>query len=291
MVRPSSFGFNDQTAASNAFQQPLGRSTSDLAVAEFDAAVATLRSNGVEVLVAEDSAEPPKPDAVFPNNWFCASPSGSLTLFPMAAENRRSERCAEIIDAIQRRFRCDLVDLTDYEHSGQFLEGTGSLVVDWMHGVAYMCRSIRSSPLVAAEFCRRERLELVEFDAFDKRGQAIYHTNVLMAIGTEWAVICRESTRDEDIFQRLVATERTVIDISLDQVAEFAGNMLELRSATGDALIVMSSRAKRALREDQIRDLEVHGRLVELDIPTIESVGGGSARCMIAEIFLAEIRT
>lgn len=291
MVRPCSFGFNDQTAASNAFQKPPMASTSDRAIAEFDAAVATLRANGADVIVAEDIPDPVKPDAVFPNNWFSASPNGWLTLFPMAAENRRAERRPEIIETIQSRFRCEVVDLSANEQEGRFLEGTGSLVVDWVCGVAYLCKSIRSSALVAAEFCRREQLELVEFEAFDQQGNAIYHTNVMMAIGTKWAVLCRESIRDEGVFQRLLATGRTVIDVSLDQVAEFAGNMLELRGRAGQTLIVMSARAKSALGDEQIQALQTHGKIVELDIPTIESVGGGSARCMIAEIFLAEIRT
>jgi len=281
MMRPSSFGFNPETASSNAFQKPATGDVQALAIAEFDAAVATLESHGIEVIVVEEAPRPPKPDSVFPNNWFACSPTGIVALFPMAAENRRLERRPGLFEGVGTR----LLDLTHHELEGRFLEGTGSLVIDWINTVAYRCRSPRSDESVATEFCDASGLELVAFDAVDSGGTPIYHTNVMMAIGTGWAIVCREALSKGEPLDRLAATGRKIVEISMQQMQEFAGNALELRNEAGEKFIIMSERAKRALEPDQVAVLQEFGTIVAIAIPTIESVGGGSARCMIGEIF------
>lgn len=282
MMRPSSFGFNEETASSNAFQNPATGDIQALAVAEFDAAVRTLESHGIDVIVGEEAPRPRKPDSVFPNNWFACSPTGIVALFPMAAENRRLERRPGLFEGVGTR----LLDLTHHELEGRFLEGTGSLVIDWINAVAYMCRSPRSNESVAMEFCDASGLELVAFDAFDSAGTPIYHTNVMMAIGTGWVIVCRAALSDREPMERLSATGRAIVEISLRQMLEFVGNALELRNEADEKLIIMSERAKGALEPEQVAVLQEFGTIVPLSIPTIESVGGGSARCMIGEIFI-----
>jgi hypothetical protein len=296
MVRPASFGFNPQTAASNAFQHlPQGPRSGEgeiLALREFDAVAEALSKAGVAVVIARDTREPVKPDAIFPNNWVSFHRDGTVTLYPMLAPNRRLERRDDILGQVVREggFRVTrTVDLTHREQDNKYLEGTGSLVLDREHHVAYACVSPRTDLDVLGEFAQLLDYDLVSFDAQDGAGQPIYHTNVLMAIGSHFAVVCGESmVRDlhrDAVFSQLRATGHEVIDISSAQMAEFAGNVLELAPPNG-AVVALSARALDSLDRRQRRTLESHAALVPVAIPTIERLGGGGVRCMLAEVHL-----
>ena len=295
MVRPACFGFNPQTAASNAFQHPAGL-PDDAAQArvltEFDALAEALDRAGVSVLVAADTLEPPKPDAIFPNNWVSFHADGTVTLYPMLAPNRRLERRDEILERVVHGggFRVSrTVDLTHREQEDKYLEGTGSVVLDRRHRIAYACVSPRTDLDVLGEFAQLLDYDLMAFDAQDGAGQPIYHTNVLMAIGSGFAVVCGQAiVRDlhrDAVFSRLRATGREVIDISPAQMAEFAGNVLELAPLKG-SVVALSERALRSFNPAQRRVLESHAELLAVAIPTIERLGGGGVRCMLAEVHL-----
>jgi hypothetical protein len=294
MVRPASFGFNLQTAASNAFQQPPPSHSEvevqGLASSEFDALAKALQRAGVEVLVVPDTEQPAKPDAIFPNNWVSFHVDGTVVLYPMLAPNRRWERRDDILDQVVRGgFRIvRTVDLTHREAEGKFLEGTGSLVLDRPHRVAYASLSPRTDLDVLGEFAQLLDYELVTFEASDD-GQSVYHTNVVMAIGTRFAVVCSEAiqrpSHRDAVFNKLGASGHDIVDISMQQMQGFAGNMLELAS-TGGRVIALSTTAWRSLRPAQRRILEINADVVPVEIPTIERIGGGGVRCMLAEIHL-----
>jgi hypothetical protein len=294
MVRPASFGFNLQTAASNAFQQPPPAHSEvevqGLALSEFDALAKALQRAGVEVLVVPDTEQPAKPDAIFPNNWVSFHVDGTVALYPMLAPNRRWERREDILDQVVRGgFRIvRTVDLTHRESEGKFLEGTGSLVLDRPHRVAYASLSPRTDLDVLGEFAQLLDYELVTFEASDD-GQSVYHTNVVMAIGTRFAVVCSEAiqrpSHRDAVFNKLGASGHDIVDISMQQMQGFAGNMLELAS-TGGRVIALSTTAWRSLRPAQRRILEINADVVPVEIPTIERIGGGGVRCMLAEIHL-----
>jgi hypothetical protein len=294
MVRPASFGFNPQTAASNAFQSSAAMSDAEAparVLAEFDAMAEALGRAGVNVVVAEDTRDPVKPDAIFPNNWVSFHADGTVALYPMLAPNRRLERRDEIVEQVVRGgFRVSrTVDLTHREQENKYLEGTGSVVLDRRHRIAYACVSPRTDLDVMGEFAQLLDYDLVAFDAQDGAGQAIYHTNVLMAIGSGFAVVCgasimAEAPRDA-VFSKLRDTGHEVVDISLAQMQEFAGNVLELASPRGNVL-AMSDRALRSFNPNQLRALESHAELLAVPIPTIERLGGGGVRCMLAEVHL-----
>ncbi|WP_231501369.1 citrulline utilization hydrolase CtlX [Hymenobacter swuensis] len=295
MVRPTRFTFNAETAHSNHFQGFVaGLDDSAIqarAFEEFDAMVARLRAHGVQVLVFEDTAEPHTPDAVFPNNWGTFHPDGRALLYPMCALNRRAERRPDILEALGQQFTLrEIVDLSGHEQQGRFLEGTGSIIFDHLHHVAYACLSARTEQALFAEVCIRLGYRPVAFHAYDALRQEIYHTNVMMCVGTEFAVICLESITDAAertaVVASLTGTGHEIIAISLEQVACFAGNMLELRSAAGTPLLAMSQSAHNALTPAQRHALSQYAELLPLAIPTIETIGGGSARCMLAEVFL-----
>ena len=298
MVRPAAFGFNPETAASNAMQQPvqgdpaaLNRSARD----ESGGLAHALESEGVRVLLAEDTASPAKPDALFPNNWVSFHADGTLVLYPMLSARRRLERRAELVDEVcaalgfQPRRR---LDLSAEENSGRFLEGTGSLVLDHVARVAYACRSPRTDESLVREWARQMNFEPVVFDATDARGQPYYHTNVMMWIGTRSAMVCAESIATADrerVCARLRSRERELIEIGRAAVAAFAGNMLELATwdeALGDAsVLVMSAAAHAALAGAKLQQLSgCVDALLAVPVPTIERVGGGSVRCMLAEV-------
>ena len=296
VVRPASFGFNAQTAASNAFQQApksAGEAEAqELALREFDALAAALDRAGVEVLIAPDTLEPLKPDAIFPNNWVSFHGDGTVTLYPLLAPKRRPERREEILERVVRegRFRVSrTVDLTHREAEGKFLEGTGSLVLDRAHRVAYASLSPRTDLDVLGEFAQQLDYELVTFEAQGRAAQPVYHTNVVMAIGARLAVVCGEAIGEplhrEAVFNRLRATGHEVLDITLAQMFEFAGNLLELAPARGP-VIALSSTAWRCLGTLQRRVLESHAEVLAVAIPTIERIGGGGVRCMLAELHL-----
>jgi hypothetical protein len=295
MVRPACFGFNPQTAASNAFQResaPGGTEASSAALREFDGLADALQRAGVQVIVVDDTAAPPKPDAIFPNNWVSMHRDGTVVLYPMLASNRRLERRDDILRLVTREGGYQItrtVDLRQREEQGQFLEGTGSLVLDRPNRTAYASLSPRTNLDVLGEFAQLLDYELVTFEAFDAAAQPIYHTNVLMAIGARCAVVCgaaiTDSAQRRGVMESLAATGHEVIDISIAQMLRFAGNVLELAPPAGP-LVVLSRNAWDAYHPAQRRRLDAQGGLVIVDIPVIERIGGGGVRCMLAEIHL-----
>src|SRR5690349_17805178 len=298
MVRPRHFGYNAQTAVTNRFQSPGGASdVPQRALREFDAFAAALAGEGVSVCVAEDSDSPRKPDAVFPNNWVSFHRDGTVVLYPMHAENRRIERRQEVIDAVVRDtgFRVNrVVDLRAHEEAARFLEGTGSLVLDHVARVAYACRSPRTHDAVAAECARELGYDLEMFDAADEGGTPIYHTNVLMHVGTRVAVIALDAIGENDrarIVARIENSGRRIIAIDSAEMSAFAGNMLEVGSwdeYLGDyTILVMSETARHALATEKYKHLYASvDAVLAVPVETIERHGGGSVRCMLAEVFL-----
>ena len=293
MIRPGRFYPNPETAADNAFQRTrhLGSDALTLmARKEFDAAVQTLRAAGVNVHVFEDTAEPEKPDAVFPNNWMSTHHDGRIALFPMYSNLRRRERRQDIVEGLRKHYRVtEVIDYSAFEDEGCSLEGTGSLVFDHVNKIAYVSLSNRSNPKVIQRFADDFSYEPVIFTSIGPNGQSIYHTNVMMCIGTAFAMVGLEMIPDkaerQQLRSRLEKTGKEIVELSADQIANFAGNAIELQNKTGDKLLVLSSRAGGALTEDQRERLSRYARLVPLELPTIE-LGGGSARCMIATIHL-----
>lgn len=293
MISPVNFGFNEETAESNAFQNRAAdkNGVQEKALNEFNRMVNTLRHNGVDVTVIEDTPQPYTPDSIFPNNWVSFHNDGSVFLYPMQAENRRLERREDIITDIENKFKvAHVVDLSRFESEHKFLEGTGSMVLDRDNKIAYACLSPRTDKEVLNLFCEQAGYTAVSFDAADEKGKAIYHTNVLMCIGSDFAVICLDSIPNPHerllVSDSLRSTKKEIIDISFAQMNQFAGNMLEVNSKVGETLIVMSQNAYNALTDEQRAKLEQFGKLVYADINTIETNGGGSARCMMAEVHL-----
>ena len=301
MVRPAAFNYNPQTAATNKMQRTAVQAAASpqaQALSEFEQFTQALRSEGIEVCAVEDSPDPPKPDAIFPNNWVSFHQDGTLVLYPMQAENRRLERRPEIISAVvqQLGFKVTrVVDLTAHENAGRFLEGTGSLVLDRRNRIAYASLSPRTHPAVVEEWARELGYEVVLFEACDRQGVPYYHTNVLMCVGARIAVLgsCAMSAEDRArVIEKLEITGHDVIEIQYDEIEQFAGNMLELASwdeALGDyRLLVMSETARRALRPEVYTRLSAGtDYILAVPVPTIERLGGGSVRCMIAEVFLS----
>ena len=296
MVRPARFGCNPQTAPSNAFQVKPGAAPRDdpqeAALREFHGLASALERAGVQVLIAPDSDEPPKPDAIFPNNWVSFHHDGTVALYPMLAPNRRWERRDEVLEQVVRKGGFHVsrtVDLTHRESEDKYLEGTGSVVLDRIHRVAYACSSPRTDLDVLGEFAQQLDYELMTFDAEDAGGRAVYHTNVLMAIGTGFAVVCSESivnaAHRAAVLSKLRSTGHAIVDITQAQMAQFAANVLELASPAAK-LIALSTTALDSLSRTQRAVLESHALLVPVSIPTIERIGGGGVRCMLAEIHL-----
>lgn len=294
MVRPASFGYNDETAANNFFQHNPGLDRAELqqkALAEFDNMVNLLREHDVALLVLQDSKEPPKPDAVFPNNWISTSPDGKIFIYPMFAPNRRTEKRDELLEQIAREYVVtDVQDWSEFEAEGRFLEGTGSMVIDHDHDMIYAAISERTNLSVLEKFASTNGFQAIVFLATDKEGHPIYHTNVVMAVGEKFAVLCEEAIEEEweliAVKQLLESTGHTIIPITREQLYAFAGNLLEIKNKKGESLIVLSDTAMKALRTDQLQLLQSFGKLVPIAVPTIEQVEGGSVRCMMAEIFL-----
>ncbi len=304
MLRPNHFGYNETTAASNIFQRfPSGRSREDihaLAVQEFEGLRSTLLREGVEVIVFDDTEEPHTPDAIFPNNWISTHEDGSIVLYPMEGVNRRLERRQEIVEYLRNEYGFQRVmDLTPFEAEGRYLEGTGSMVLDRARSSVFACISSRTDIGVLREVAEQLGWSaVVSFKANVKTNEEtgfdvfhpIYHTNVMMALGETAAVICAESIRDDrergEVLSALWKSGRQLIEITTTQIHQFAGNMLQLRSKEGHLLWVMSSGAFESLTAHQRSMLKADGsRLVHSPLGTIELVGGGSARCMLAEIF------
>jgi hypothetical protein len=299
MIRPASFASNPETLASNRFQSTSADDAADVqrvALAEFDALAAALQNAGVNVHVFDDTPTPIKPDAVFPNNWFSTHADGTVVLYPMLATNRRLERRLDVIEALHTRDGFHVhatIDLTHRELQAKCLEGTGSLVLDRPNRVAYACLSPRTDLDVLGEFGQRLDYDVVAFDAFDAGGAPIYHTNVLMSLGTHFAAVCTSAIQAERraaIVNLLESTGRTLIDLTFEQMHSFAGNMLEVRTQTGELIVAMSDTASRSLSAEQRTALEACARIVSAPIPTIERLGGGSVRCMLAEVYLPRRR-
>lgn len=298
MVRPANFGFNSETASNNFYQKKDGRPSAMLnrmAQEEFDGFVRLLDTNGVRVLVVEDTAEPVKTDAIFPNNWFSTHEDGRVLLYPMFSPNRRLERRTDILESLMKHgYQInEIVDLTFFEKDKQFLEGTGSLVLDRVGKIAYACRSVRTHEVPLAYFGRLMGYEVLSFDAHqlvDGKEAAIYHTNVMMHVGTELAVICLDSitlaSEKLKVQEYLEKTGKKMIPIHAKQKFNFAGNMLEIQNQTGEKFTVMSSSAHDSLNQVQLEAIKRHAQVIVPKIPTIEKLGGGSVRCMMAEIFL-----
>ncbi|MBQ9060807.1 MAG: amidinotransferase [Firmicutes bacterium] len=291
MISPVAFDYNAETAVNNAFQSEDGiTNTAEKAREESDAYIKMLEDNGITVIAVEDTKEPHTPDSVFPNNWFSTHEDGTLVLYPMFAENRRLERKPAALEAIDQNFnKKKTVDLTHYEEEGLFLEGTGSMVLDRVNKIVYACESPRTNRTVLEDFCKQLGYTPVIFQAVDADGTEIYHTNVMMHVGSEVAVVCLDSIKDDaqraEVKESLENTGKEIMEISFDQMNHFAGNMLELHNKDGEPCLIMSQAAYKSLTWDQIELLDSKMTLITPDLECIEQNGGGSARCMLAEIF------
>ena len=296
MIRPVRFYPNPETATDNAFQRNADRDSDALTLMarkEFDAAVQTLRAAGINVHVFEDTTEPEKPDAVFPNNWISTHHDGRMALFPMYSVLRRRERRQDIVEELRKHYRVtDVIDYSTFEDEGCCLEGTGSLVFDHVNKIAYVSLSNRSNPKVIQRFAQDFGYEPIIFTSIGSNGQPIYHTNVMMCIGTAFAMVGLEmipnKAERQKVRVRLEKTGKEIVELSADQIANFAGNAIELHDKHGEKLLVLSTRAAQALTEEQRETLTRYARFILLELPTIE-LGGGSARCMIATIHLPRL--
>lgn len=297
MVRPANFGYNTETAGNNAFQtndktlDPGEINTK--AQQEFDVFVAKLKAAGVEVIVIEDSPAPLKHDAVFPNNWFTTHEDGTLITYPMYAQMRRLERREDVIEDLVEKYGFDKhIRLENREQMERFLEGTGSMILDRDNKIVYACRSIRTDEGLLDEFALWMGYEKIIFESYDNNGLPIYHTNVMMALGTSFCVICLDTITDavqrREVIDKLTVTGKDIIGITREQMNAFAGNMLQVKGLDEQTFLVMSSQAYQSLSSEQIIQLELHTQLLHSPLYTIEAYGGGSARCMIAEVFTKE---
>jgi hypothetical protein len=294
LVRPANFGFNTETAASNAFQKKPDLTSAEIKEkvwAEFDGYVNKLQSKGIDVTVIQDTEKPVKPDAIFPNNWGSFHADGTMVLYPMEAPNRRPEKSEDIISWLKDNYEIKkTIDLSKYEQENSFLEGTGSIIFDHIHQIAYACLSPRTDKDIFIEICDQLGYTPLYFTSTDTNGQEIYHTNVMMCVSEKFSVICLESIRDEQeretVIRSLEETGHEIIAITFAQVNHFAGNMLSVISQEDTELLIMSKSAYHVLSLEQKEALESYATLLPVDISTIESIGGGSVRCMISEIFL-----
>jgi hypothetical protein len=292
MIRPSHFDFNKETAVNNSFQINTGdHLVPEKALNEFDQFVIKLRSYDIDVTVVQDTADPYTPDSIFPNNWISFHSEDTICLYPMFAENRRKERKQSVLDQISSKFvLTNTIDFTEQEERARFLEGTGSMVLDREHKIAYACLSVRTDENILQQFCDEMGYTPLVFEAVDADKYPIYHTNVMMCVADQFVVIYLDSIHNQDekdiLIKTLLRTGKVIIQISIDQMNHFAGNMLQLENNSGTKYLVMSTQAFQSLTEEQIKQIKVFNDIIHSDISTIEKNGGGSARCMIAEIFL-----
>jgi hypothetical protein len=296
MIRPHGFQPNSETAASNAFQANATMRPAEAhsaALREFDELVDALGIAGINVLVFDDTPEPRKPDAIFPNNWISTHADGTVVLYPMQAENRRPEVRRDIVEALREQYGYAidrLIDLSEHAERGQALEGTGSLVLDRVNRVAYACLSPRTDRELLRTWANELNYDVLAFDATDANSRPIYHTNVMMSVGERFAAVCLESIEDARqrarLEERLARTGHEIIPISRDQIRAFAGNMLQLNSAKGQSVLIMSDQARDTLDEAQIQRLEMYAHIIDSPVGTIEECSGGGIRCMVAEVFL-----
>jgi hypothetical protein len=294
MIRPAAFGYNAETAANNYFQSNKNISKEELhqkALKEFDNMVQTLQDHDIDVLVIDDTKEPAKPSAIFSNNWLSTSPDGIVAAFPLFASNRRPEKRDDIIKTLEERFLVkELQDWSQYESEGRFLEGTGSMVIDFENKMIYAAVSERTNLSVLEKFAATNGYQAIVFLATDKTGHPVYHTNVVMTLGENFAVLCEEAIDEEweliAVRQLLESTGHSIISITREQMHQFAGNMLQLKNKKGEKLLIISQSAFDSLEKEQRQMLEAYATLLPIAVPVIEEVEGGSVRCMIAEIFL-----
>jgi hypothetical protein len=297
MIRPAAFGYNAETAVNNHFQHEEKIDVSMLqqrALSEFDNMVMVLKKNNIRVITIEDTKEPPKPDAIFPNNWLSTSPSGVLSIFPLYASSRRPEKRDDIVQWLAQQFKVSAVqDWSEFEVEGRFLEGTGSMVIDHDHKMIYSSISERTSMPLLENYASANGYQAIVFLATDKHGYPVYHTNVVMTIGDQFAVLCEEAIEEEweliAVRQLLETTGKIIIPINRDQMHAFAGNMLQVKNSSGENFLVLSQAAFNALTKEQKLMLEAYSQLLPIPVPTIEKIEGGSVRCMMAEIFLEPI--
>jgi hypothetical protein len=304
MIRPAAFGFNEETAVNNYFQSgsgtskeaPIAIGVQQKALMEFDNMVQTLRSHDIDVMLIDDTKEPSKPDAIFPNNWLSTSPDGIVSVFPMYAPNRRLEKRDDILKMLADKFVVeDVQDWSEFEAEGRFLEGTGSMVIDYDNKMIYAAISERTNISVLEKYAHKNGFQAIVFLATDKNGRPVYHTNVVMTLGENFAVLCEEAIDEEweliAVRQLLESTGHSIIAITREQMHGFAGNMLELKNnpstgSGGENILVLSQTAFEILRKEQKQMLEAYCKLLPIAVPTIEEVEGGSVRCMMAEVFL-----
>ncbi len=300
MIRPINFKANPQTISTNAFQsmsaEEKDAEIQEEALEEFNALVYKLRENGVHVVSINDTPKPNTPDSIFPNNWVSTHEDGTVVLYPMLTKNRRAERRSDILHTLEeeKSFKIDkLIDLAHYENEGQFLEGTGSMVLDRINKIAYACLSARTYLNVLEDFGKQLKYKIVAFHSVDRKGMEIYHTNVMMSVGDKFAVVCSESVPDlkerEKLIKSLEKTGHEIIEISYKQLYSFAGNMLQVRNEAGESILVMSQQARDSLNEEQVTKIEKYARILSSPLEVIEKHGGGSARCMLAEIHLPKL--
>lgn len=298
MVQPDHFGFNSQTATTNPYQHKPGelhKKVNEIqsnALKEFSEMVEKLRVNGIEVIVLQSRPDVVTPDSIFPNNWFSHHQNNTLVVYPMMTLNRRDERQTKTLVTTLKSAGIkdpEIIDLTGYEEKGLILESTGSMVMDRVNKVAFAMQSPRTLEFVFKEWCRIMKYEGVYIGSTDHHKNEVYHTNLIMSIGTKFAVICSEVIEDEQekkkVFRKLEKLGKDILKISLTQVHHFCGNILELRTKNNETIIIMSDTARDAFTKVQLALLENYGRIVTFSIPIIEKVGGGGVRCMVAEIF------
>ncbi len=292
MIQPVHFSFNAETAVNNSFQNKSDQiNVQSKAREEFEQFITVLRAHDIDVTVVEDTPDPHTPDSIFPNNWISFHEDGSICLYPMFATNRRLERKPTVLKAIQQKFViAHTIDFTSHEKDALFLEGTGSMVLDRENKIAFACLSPRTNQQVLDEFCKKMEYSGVSFVAVDAAGEPIYHTNVMMCVADEYVVICLDSIKDPNeqklVKQAIRNTGKTIIEINFNQMNHFAGNMLQVHNNKGEIFLVMSSQAYHALTPKQVEIIHSFNQIIHSDITTIETNGGGSARCMMAEIFL-----
>ncbi len=295
MIEPAAFGFNAETAQNNYFQvNSENAETQNRALQEFNNFVEKLRSKGINVITVKDTLEPRTPDSIFPNNWISMHQDGTVVLYPMCAVNRRWERRNDILEILKRNFSVkEIIDFSAPENDGKFLEGTGSMIFDHDNKLAYGSVSLRLDEQLFREFCEKFGFEPVVFHSYQTANNErlpIYHTNVMMCVADQFVVICLDCIDDEtervNVVNVIVNSGKEIIEISESQMQRFAGNMLQLQNPEGKKFLVMSLSAYQSLTPEQISNIEKYSEIIYSDLETIETNGGGSARCMLAEVFL-----
>ncbi len=294
MIEPVAFGFNEQTAVNNYFQVQQEGNVQDEALKEFNAFVEKLRAKGINVITIKDTLNPKTPDSIFPNNWVSFHKDGKVVLYPMFAENRRLERRNDIINQIKEQFEVkEIIDYSDVEKDNKFLEGTGSMIFDHDNKIAYGSVSLRLDEELFRKFCSEFGFKPVVFHSYQTAGEErlpIYHTNVMMCVADKFVVICLDCIDDDlerdKVIETIKNSGKELIEISEEQMQNFAGNMLQVQNNSGEKFLVMSQSAYKSLKPEQVSAIEKYCEIIYSDLEAIETNGGGSARCMLAEVFL-----